>query len=225
MSRIENLIIPVLLIFTLGCSTGSTSEKTEGEENESPISIDPGSFGIDMIEGLPEGLAAGTKAPGFAGRDQNGESFDLYSRLREGPVVLVFYRGKWCPVCNRYMSAFNDSVNYILQKGAQVVAVTPELRSNAKEFASATGTEFPIISDPSNTIMDAFGVTFRVTDSYVDKIEKSKSVNIAENNGSEDSSLPIPATYIIDQTGNINFVHFDLNYRNRASVAEILANL
>ena len=123
------------------------------------------------------------------------------------------------------MSNLNDSVSYILEKGAQLIAISPELSQNADEFASNTSTEFPIISDPTNTIMNAFDVTFKATDAYSDRIMNRYEVSIADNNGSEEAFLPVPATYIIQPDGTINYVHFDLNYRRRASVKDILSNL
>ena len=224
MSRIINSIFSIALIFTVACTSGTESE-TSQEKEKSIVAMDTVSLGIDTDAKVPQGLQVGSKAPGFAGRDNNGQSFDLYTNLKKGPVILKFYRGKWCPICNSHMSAFNDSVQYILQKGAQIVAITPELPPNSNEFAENTATEYPIISDPTNTIMNAFDVTFKVTDEYVAKIENSKGVNIAENNGNDNSYLPVPATYIIGQNGTIEFVHFDLNYRNRASVKEILEYL
>lgn len=228
MCKTRNLVIAILaLAMITACSTSGNkaAEEDPSEVTSAETANDPASFGIDTSAELPAGLTPGNKAPGFAGRDISGQSFDLYSELRNGPVVVMFYRGKWCPVCNRYMSAFNDSIQYITQRGARVVAITPELPSNAREFATNTGSEFSIISDPTHTIMDAFDVTFTATEEYQEKTLNNHGVSIMENNGGREAVLPVPATYVIDGTGSIIYSHFDLNYRNRASVSQILEAL
>ena len=106
--------IGIMFIALVLMACGQTQENTGDTSTQAAIEpvtpVDPYDFGIDAERGVPTGLEVGSKAPGFAGRDNTGESFDLYTNLRNGPVVLVFYRGKWCPVCNRHMSAFRDSV-------------------------------------------------------------------------------------------------------------------
>lgn len=211
-------LVLILALVTV-CTPNSEESKSVAKVD---ADISPEKFGIDGSKGVPIGLTQGSRAPAFSSRANDGSSFDLYSELQRGPVVILFYRGKWCPSCNRHMSHFNDSVNFILEKGAKVIAITPELRKNAGEFAMNTNTKFPIISDPTNTIMNAFGVSYSVTEKYETSIKSSKGVSISENNGSEEAKLPVPATYVIGQDGYIKYSHFDLNYRNRASVTNIL---
>lgn len=170
----------------------------------------------------PTGLNLDDKAPNFKANDQSGKSVDLKSLLTKGPVVLVFYRGQWCPYCNRYLSALQDSLSLITAKGATVVAVTPEINENISKTIEKSDASFPILHDNGLTIMKNYKVIFEV-----DKItiERYKGYGIdfnaanGENNG---ANLPVPAVYVIDKSGKIIYKHFDPDYRRRSSIAEII---
>jgi peroxiredoxin len=73
-------------------------------------------------------LKPNTAAPDFIAKDENGAVFHLKSSLTKGPVLLVFYRGQWCPYCNKELKALEDSLTLIVRKGATLMAVTPELQ-------------------------------------------------------------------------------------------------
>src|SRR6187455_874671 len=79
-----------------------------------------------LAQEAPEGLFIASKAPDFKAKDQNGKDVRLKDLLKQGKVVLVFYRGQWCPFCNRELKKLEDSLQYIREKGATLVAVTPE---------------------------------------------------------------------------------------------------
>lgn len=93
----------------------------------------PMKYGIDVNFGVPSGLKPGDFAPDFSARDTNGNKVTLKEELKNGPVVIIFYRGEWCPVCNRYLSNFQDSLSYIIAAGAKVLAITPEMPGSAKK--------------------------------------------------------------------------------------------
>lgn len=176
-------------------------------------------------ENAPKGLMVGEKAPAFSGIDQYNQEVSLEGMLAEGEVVLIFYRGDWCPVCSRYLKRFQDSLQLIVEAGAQVVAVTPETNNNVQQTIEKADAKFRILSDLDHSIMDAYDVTFRVTDAYNERIKSGKGESIEENNGDEEPYLPVPATYIINQEGEIILRQFDPNYRNRASIAAMIQAL
>jgi peroxiredoxin len=186
---------------------------------------DPAKFGIDIDFGLPTGLNNDVQAPEFAAYDTNGNLVKLSDELKNGPVVLVFYRGEWCPVCNKYLSNFQDSLKYIEAAGATVFAITPESKIYAEKTIGQTNATFIIIPDLDETIMKNYDVLFTVTDSYDNKIKNRLRSDIAANNAKDDSRLPVPATYIINSQGEIVYRQFDLNYRNRATVKQIIRNI
>lgn len=183
-------------------------------------------YGIDTSKSAPpKGLEVGSIAPDFSGSDQDGNQLNLKELLKKGPVVLIFYRGQWCPVCNAYLKTFQDSLGMITKAGAQVIAISPETVENARTTLLDTKLTVPIISDTSQQIMKDYGVFFHVTSGYNLKINVFLFTSIANNNGKDEATLPVPATYIIDQSGKIIWRQFDVNYKHRASVADIVKNL
>lgn len=169
-------------------------------------------------------LKIGDKAPLFEIKNQNNQSIKLDSLLKQGKVVIVFYRGAWCPYCNKHMSHLQDSLNLILDKGASVIAVTPEVEASIEKTISKTKATFNIAHDSAYIIMKQYGVAFKVNESTVKKY-KLFGIDLEESNGNKDNILPVPATFIINQNGTIEFIHFDENYKKRLSVNSIIKHL
>ena len=188
-------------------------------QTKSPVDL-----GIEDAE-LPEGLKTGTKAPDIIGYADDGSIVTLAGMLEDGPVALVFYRGNWCGRCSHFLSNYADSLRMIMEKGAQVVAVTPEGRSGIEIMKEKTGLDIIVISDRGNRIMNDYGVAFHVTDAYQEKIDGYYQVDIARLNGQTDAVLPVPASYWINRKQKITWRHFDLDYRKRPSAADLLANM
>ena len=172
----------------------------------------------------PEGLFLNSKAPDFKGKDQKGETVRLKDHLKKGKVVLVFYRGQWCPSCNKYLSQLNDSLEAIKAKGATVIAVTPETMAAVTMTVDKTKASFPIITDEGLKIMKAYDVEFEVPANTLERY-KNSGIDIGENNGGNGNFLPIPATYIIDKESNVIYRFFNPDYKKRPSMKEILAAL
>lgn len=172
----------------------------------------------------PEGLFINSKAPDFKGRNQKNEEIRLKDLLKTGKVVLVFYRGYWCPYCNRELKKLEDSLQFILDKGAQLVAVTPEKPENISKTIEKTNAGYPIIFDEGLKIMKAYDVAFEVPENTLNRY-MSSGLDIAENNGINGKYLPVPAVYIINKQMDIIYRFFDTDYKKRPSVKDILANL
>lgn len=172
----------------------------------------------------PYQLNTGDEALNFKGVDQNGEAFELYDALEKGPVVLMFYRGYWCPHCNKQLSQMEDSLNFITAKGGIVVAVTPEKPESVAKTVEKTGASFKIIYDQDLTIMNTYHVAFKMEESLLKKYKKW-GIDLDETNGDNGPNLPVPATYIIGQDKKILYAFFDPDYKKRATVGKILQNL
>lgn len=188
--------------------------------------IDYAKFGIETKDShIPQGLKAGDKAPYFTGYDQFGKMVESKKLLEKGPVILFFYRGKWCSVCSKYLNDYQDSLNIITDQGINFVAITPESIENVEQTVKFHNLSFTVIYDCQEKIMKDYDVMFNVTKEYQDKILTSLSTDIAKNNGRDAARLPVPATYLVNREGIIVAVQFDPNYNNRASVKWILQNL
>jgi peroxiredoxin len=183
-------------------------------------------FGIDTSQKLiPKGLNPGDKAPDFTGYDQTGKQVELKKILQQGPVILFFYRGNWCPLCNKYLSSYQDSLKVLTDQGFNVVAITPESIENVENTVKLHNLTFTVIYDCQEKIMKDYDLMFNVTKVYQEKILSKFSVDIAKFNGRDVAHLPVPATYIINKDGIIVAVQFDPDYKNRASVKWMLKNL
>jgi len=172
------------------------------------------------------GLKVGDKAPTFTGIDNQGQTVSLKKLLASHKyVVLFFYRGQWCPYCNKHIAQLQDSLQTLITKGAYVLGVTPETTDAiAKTVTKTKATSIPLVNDKGYSIMKAYQVNFVMDTTMVSKYKKF-GVDLEANNGNTDHVLPVPATYVIDKTGKIKYVHFDKDYRKRASVSTIAAQL
>jgi peroxiredoxin len=178
-----------------------------------------------VAQEAPEGLFINSKGPDFKAKDQNGKEVHLKDLLKKGKVVLVFYRGNWSPECNKYLKKLEDSLQLIKDKGASVVAVSPELPENITKTIENTKAEYPVIYDEDLKIMKAYDVEFEVPENVLNRYHNS-GIKIDEINGRKNGNfLPVPATYIIDKEANITYRFFQADYKKRPSIKEILANL
>jgi peroxiredoxin len=172
----------------------------------------------------PEGLKNGDMAPDITSMDQNGKTVELKKLLTKGDVVVVFYRGQWCPYCNKQLSKINDSLSFITAKGATVITVTPETADNIKKTVDKTKAAYSIVEDKGMSIMKSYKVNFAVDTETITKYKKY-GIDFIKANGANGANLPVPATYIIGKDGKIKYTFFNADYSKRASVKEILDNL
>jgi peroxiredoxin len=172
----------------------------------------------------PEGLFLNSKAPDFKAKDQNGTEVRLKDLLKKGKVVLVFYRGEWCPYCNKFLSKLQDSLQLIKEKGATVIAITPELPENVTKSVEKTKAEFPVLYDENLKIMKAYDVEFEVPENTLTRYRNS-GIKIDEINGKNGNFLPVPAVYLIDKESTIIYRFFNADYKKRPAIKDILDQL
>jgi peroxiredoxin len=172
----------------------------------------------------PKGLNVNDAAPAFIAKDQSGKTVSLEEQLKKGPVVLVFYRGQWCPYCNKQLKKLEDSLSLITAKGASLITVTPEKSENIAKTIEKTKASYPILYDDGLKIMKSYDVSYTVDAGTVEKY-KGYGIDFTLVNGANGANLPVPALYIISKEGKIIFRHFDKDYTKRVSVAEVLEHL
>lgn len=179
-------------------------------------------YGIDTTKTVPEGLAVGSYAPVFETEDALGNKYNLETSLTQGPVVLVFFRGEWCPHCNRYMSALEDSLSHIRDAGAHVVGISPETNEHIITMVGEAGAEFRVLHDVNGTVMRDYDVAFDVTQKYHKKIKRFLRAQIDERNDQDEAVLPVPAVFLISSSGRIEWRYFNYDYKQRPSIRSIL---
>lgn len=177
-----------------------------------------------MAQEKPEGLFIASKAPDFKAKDQFGNEIRLKDLLKKGKVVLVFYRGQWCPYCNKELSRLQDSLQFIKDKGAALVAVSPEKPENVAVTVEKTKAEYSILYDEGLKIMKAYDVEFEMEENTVTRY-RNAGLDIEKNNGANGRFLPVPAVFIIDKESTVTYRFFEPDYKKRPSVKELLNNL
>ncbi|MGN8080825.1 peroxiredoxin-like family protein [Variovorax sp. 22077] len=166
-------------------------------------------------------LKAGDKAPAFTLNDANGKPVSSADLLRQGPLVVTFYRGVWCPYCNMELQALQAALPEIRGAGANVVAISPQLAANSRKSARQNELEFPILSDVQNDVAAAFGLRFELQD-YLVELYKSLKNDLPAFNGDPSWTLPMPARYVIAQDGTIVYAEVNPDYTHRPDPSEML---
>lgn len=213
-----------MLITTVFISCKKEVKETQKEVVTAEPSIDYASIGMDTTS-IPKGLNVGDKAPEITFTTAENKKETLASYYSKQAVVVIFYRGYWCPVCNKHLTEFAQKAKEIEAAGAKLIAITSESYDNVAKTKEQTGANFTIISDADGSIRKAFDVNFKVTEDYQAMIQDKLKASIAETNANKQAELPVPATFIIDKNGKIVYKQFNPDYKVRASVEEILNNL
>lgn len=172
---------------------------------------------------LDTALNVGDKALDFSLKNQLNQTVSLYDQLKDGPVVLTWYRGGWCPYCNITLHYLQDKLPEIKTAGATLLALTPELPDNSLNTSEKNNLEFSVLSDVGNVIGKNYGVVFELTTEVATIYNNGFGLN--EKNGDTSNQLPLAATYVIDTNGIIQYAFLDADYTKRAEVSEIVTAL
>ena len=183
--------------------------------------------GLDDVtsSGVARGLAVGDVAPDFALTDAVGNEVVLADLLTEGPVVVTFYRGEWCPYCNLQLRALQEALPEITSTGATLVAVSPQAPDHALTMTEKHELAFPVLSDLDQEVSESYKVRFDVTGELEDiQVNVFKS-DPALQNADGRRSLPVPSTFIIDRDGTVRFAAVNADWRVRVEPADVIAAL
>ncbi len=163
----------------------------------------------------------GEKAPDFTLTDQLGRQVSLAGELQQGPVGLLFYRGEWCPYCNAWLRTFGMRAAEFSQRGAKLVAVSPQTPDNSLTMAEKHGLQFPVLSDEGGEVIARYGLKYDVT---AHELYKAGGADLGTFNGGR-WVLPAPAVFVIDRAGVVRFASVNGDYTQRAEPDEALAAL
>ncbi len=172
-----------------------------------------------------EGKAVGESVKNFKAIDATGNRFNLQTALNEGPVVLLFYRGQWCPVCNHHLSQLQENLDLIKSKGAKVIAVSPEKQENLQKTKTQTGAEFTLLYDEDYKISEDFDVAFVPKEQLIELYNTRLEADLENAHSDNSKRIPVPATFIIDQNSKVVWRHFNPDYKERASAEDIIEGL
>jgi peroxiredoxin len=243
--QIKNLLL-CLLVVSAACNTQTGSRKTN--EKEKPMETESyktqkeallerksdfekvadektkqiyeeGLLAVAQSGVLKSAKNVGDMAPDFTLKNALGKEVSLQDYLAKGPVVLVWYRGGWCPYCNINLHFLQRELPNIKAQGTNLLALTPELPDESLKTSEKHQLDFEVLSDVGNKVAKQYGVVFKLTDEVARIYNEKFGLN--SHNGDSSNELPLAATYIINTDGKIVYAFLDADYRERAEPAEI----
>ena len=176
---------------------------------------------VDFTERAP---GVNATAPGFTLPDARGAVVALDDLLKGGPVVLVFYRGAWCPYCNLQLAAFQARLEEIEAVGASLVAVSPQTPDASLSFAERMSLRFHVLSDAGNEVARSYGLEW-INPNWHAAFQREHGVDITEFNGDDSQRLPAAATFLIGAHRRVLYASVSADYRWRVGPVEVLAAL
>jgi peroxiredoxin len=171
------------------------------------------------------GLAIGNPAPDFTLSNPYKQPIALHDKLAQGPVVLSFFRGDWCPVCNLQLQALQRALPEIRQAGASLVTVTPQSLTYTLSFQEKAALEFDVLSDVDQSVMRAYRVQFAMPEKVKDIYLGVFALDLGEQNTDGSWNLPVPGTFIIDRQGIIRKRHVTADFTRRMEPDDVLEAL
>ncbi len=167
-------------------------------------------------------LRVGDRAPDATLPDAAGRLVTLSSLWTKGSLVIVFYRGQWCPYCNLELRAWQSKLDELAAKGASLVAISPQTPDGSLTTAEKNELAFPVLSDSSLFAAESYGIAFTMP-AELQALYKAGGIDLATINGNGVWQLPVPATFVVDRTGTVVHASVDADYRRRPEPADVLA--
>ncbi len=168
------------------------------------------------------GIPVGQKIPDAHARDLGGHDTTLSSLYAKGPILLVFYRGGWCPFCNSEIHALTTAFPDYQKRGVTPVAVSVDTPDQEAKLKATYTIPFPVLSDSDATMIEAFHVVNKLSDEQLAKM-KSFGLDIESYSGKTHHEIAIPAFFLVDRGGVVRWAHSDPDYKTRPSTAQLLA--
>lgn len=180
----------------------------------------------DLAAQMPNpGIKVGAKAPDFSLKNPKGKTVKLSTELKNGPVVLTFYRGAWCPYCNLQLRQLKETLAQIKKHGASLVAITPQLPDKSVAQFKQDGFPFEVLSDLDYKVIKSYNLLWELSPELDAAYKRAYGLDITVFNGPKRLGLPIPGTLVIDRNGIVRAAFADTDYKKRMEPADILAAL
>lgn len=169
-----------------------------------------------------QALQVGDCIPSFSLKGADGAVVDSADLLASGPLVISFYRGVWCPYCNIELQALQAILPTILEKHAQLIAISPQTAANSRRSQRDNGLTFPILSDPSNEVAAQFGLRWTLPDYLREVYLQVFKNDLTVINGDKSWTLPMPARYVVNQAGVVVSADVNPDYTQRPEPKDLI---
>lgn len=169
----------------------------------------------------PVGLEVGDQMPSFELPDQTGQLVKSADLLKNGPLVVSFYRGGWCPYCNLQLQALQKLVPEFEKLGAQLVAISPQKPDESLSTAEKNELSFTVLSDADRQVGESFQLMFKVSED-IKPLYQGFGIDLDAVNGDDSWRLPVPATFVVNNEGEVVYAFVNGDYKKRAEPNDIL---
>jgi peroxiredoxin len=169
-------------------------------------------------------VGAGAAAPRFQLPDAYGKLIRSADLLALGKLIVIFFRGRWCPYCVAQLQAMQQVLPAIKARPASLIAISPQTARQTAFMVEQYGLSFPVLCDTGNQVARQFGLAYRLPN-YLEEQYRRTMINLANSNGDQSWELPLAATYIVEQRGEIGYVQVEVDYRQRVEPEKILSQL
>jgi peroxiredoxin len=166
-------------------------------------------------------LPIGAQAPEFALKDARGKTVRSKDLLAVGPLIIKFFRGRWCSYCATELETWRDLYGRIRERGVIMVAISPQTERQNDFMAGQHRLPFPLLSDRSNKVATHFGLAYTLS-LAMQHYYKSILVNLPFINGEPSWTLPLPATYVLSPSGRVALAEAHADFRVRPEPEEVL---
>ena len=180
----------------------------------------------DKLGSLPEGVGVplGQPAADATVFDAQGKAASLAALWKDGPIVLVFYRGGWCPFCNFQVRSIARAYPEFQKRGVTPVMISVDRASEAAKTRATYQIPFPVLSDPDLVAHKAFKVLQPIEAEKVAKM-KERGMDLEASSGKTHHTVAVPAIFIIDKNGRVRWAHADRDHKTRPKTAQLLSVL
>lgn len=204
----------------------SAFKKETDEETPADIleKMAEGSRAVEVSRITASAKQAGEKMEMFTLSTVKGGEVALIDLVKDGPVVINFYRGSWCPYCNMELLALQGHLSEIKNLGAQLIAISPERPDDSLTAVEKSELEFDVLHDPDNTLARKLGLVFEVPENLV-PIYKEWDIDIKQSNDAEKHELPLASTFIVNTDGIVKYVFHNADYTVRMEPEAIVEQL
>jgi peroxiredoxin len=177
-----------------------------------------------MSDAAKKALKEGAQAPDFTLPDALGNAVTLSHLLAQGPVVITFYRGEWCPYCNLELHAYQQALPQLRALGATLVAISPQTPDHSLSTVEKIELTFAVLSDVGNRVARQFGLVFTI-DEAVRSAHERVGANLPAFNGDDSWELPMTGTFLIDQSGIVRLAFVNPDFTRGLDPSVIVARL
>ncbi|MDF2177973.1 peroxiredoxin-like family protein [Aliiglaciecola sp. CAU 1673] len=162
-------------------------------------------------------LLNGQMVPDVTLQSPQGKPVKLLELIAQKPTVILFYRGGWCPYCNAQLAGFQEVEKKLIAMGYQILAISPETPARLMEQKFDTDYKVTQLSDVQLEATREFGIGFFLDDNTASRYRGKMGEVFASLPGDERIVLPVPAAYIVDTSGLIQFQYVNPNYKVRVN--------